>query len=118
MGMDRQSCAHSVRSLGAVRIRYAAILVVAGLGSSVSPAAAEVCARSATVATSGPGYFEFAAVSQAKAAWARKVARDPALGRAYSSWTRARASKVTCRPIAGRSRCVAVGDPCWSGSRP
>jgi hypothetical protein len=60
--------------------------VVVALGAV--PAAAEVCARSATVAASPPGYFEFAAVSQAKAAWARKVARDPNLGRAYSSWAR------------------------------
>jgi hypothetical protein len=84
---------------------------------AVAPASADVCARSATVAASPPGYFEFAAVSQAKAAWARKVTRDPKLGRPYASWARARAAKVTCREVGGRSRCIAVGDPCRGGTK-
>ena len=95
-----------------------ACITMLGLLAHASTAAADVCARSAVVAASAPAYFEFAAISQAKAAWGRKVARDPVLGRPYSSWARARATKVTCRQIAGRSRCIALGEPCRSGARP
>ncbi len=97
--------------------RWAPIAGFAVAALWMAPAAADVCVQSATVAASPPGYFEFAAVSQAKAAWARKVTRDPKLGRPYSSWARARAAKVTCRDVGGRSRCIAVGDPCRSGPK-
>jgi hypothetical protein len=83
----------------------------------VSPAsAAAVCATSSTVATGRPAYFQFAAASQAKTAWARKVGRDQKLGRAYGHWGRARDARVTCRQIAQRYRCVAVADPCRFGT--
>jgi hypothetical protein len=94
------------------------VLSAVVLGGGATPAMAVVCARSAVVAVGQPEYFEFAAVSQAKATWARKVVRTAALGRPYSSWARARASRVTCRQIGGRQRCVAVGEPCRSGARP
>lgn len=115
--MRGHDLAASRRSAGrrGKQVVVALTLVLVGVGSA--SAAAEVCVRSATVAAGAPEYFEFAAVSQAKAAWARKVGRDKALGRPYSSWARANAARVTCRQIGGRHRCIAVGEPCRSGGR-
>ncbi len=79
---------------------------------TVMPAAAVTCSKTSVVAISKPGYFRFAAAKQAQSAWSTKVALMQGLGPAYSRWAMARDSKVTCREIARRYRCVAVADPC------
>ena len=78
-------------------------------------ASARVCAQSGVAATGAPAYFKFAATSQARAAWRRKVIAKSNLGQAYSRWSQARDAQITCRKIADRYRCVAVGDACRAG---
>ena len=94
------------------------MVAVAGLCglSGVAPAAAVVCSSSTVVAAGQAEYFRFAAASQARAAWTGKVGRSRKLGTAYRHWSLANDSRVTCRRAGGRYRCVALGDPCRSGT--
>ena len=92
-----------------------AVLVILAVAAA-APAAAAVCMSSSASATSQAAYFQFAGASRARTAWRRKVVRDPKLGKPFSRWSRARDSRITCRQIAQRYRCVAVAQPCKSGS--
>ena len=85
------------------------------LGGLANPAAASVCTPSSVAAVSKSAYFQFAAVSQARATWSGKVARAPNLGKAFAHWRLARDRRVTCRQIAQRYRCVVVAQPCRLG---
>jgi len=105
-----------VTKFGLRRTRLVQVaLVAAGMLASGSAVAEASQCRSSSVAVSGGyAYFRFAAASQARAAWSRKVGRDAILGRAYAHWRAARDGRVTCRLIAQRYRCVAVAQPCAS----
>jgi hypothetical protein len=80
--------------------------------TSIRAAEARVCANSSVSATGSTAYFKYFASKQARTAWSRKVTRNAKLGQAYSRWSLAKDSKMTCRNIADRFRCVAVADPC------
>ncbi len=113
---DTQRCI----ALG-VDVRRVELALVAGVITvsclvGTDTAEALVCAKSDVVAVGKPAYFKFAAVSQARDAWRRKAVAKAGLGASYSHWGNARDSKITCRRIANRYRCVAVAGACRSVS--
>lgn len=95
----------------------AACAMLIGTLANVSPAAAKLCAARKISATGNTAQFAVLGRVAARTAWSSKVAADPRLGSAYSSWLRSNDRRLVCRKVGRRHLCLAVALPCRADGR-